>query len=317
MMESAILCVDDEENILNALERVFAETNYRFLRAPSAKEALNVMATTEISVVISDNFMPEMKGIDLLSRIAATTPDTMRILMTGQADLQTAVEAINRGEVYRFVMKPWKEEELIAMVDDASNRYSLLKAFRASDEGTLRSLAQTIELKDRYTRGHCDRVSDYALLIADSLRLDEKIKESIKRGSWLHDCGKIGVPDAILNFPGPLDQQALAVMSNHPVWGADVARQANLSPVVINIIRHHHERYDGNGYPDNLHGTAIPLEARIVAVADVYDALTTDRPYRKGHSPESATPIMHSLKGSSLDPELVDILLARVGKQEQ
>jgi putative two-component system response regulator len=177
-------------------------------------------------------------------------------------------------------------------------------------EGALRSIAQAIELKDPYTRGHCDRVARYALLIAERLGLSEDRKREIKYGSWLHDCGKIGVPEAILNFEGPLTEDQLEVVRNHPRWGAEVARQAGLSETVIAIIFHHHEREDGKGYPAGLRGPAIPLEARIVAAADTVDAVTTDRPYRKGNDPEVARRFLLSLRGKALAPDITDILLA-------
>lgn len=136
------------------------------------------------------------------------------------------------------------------------------------------------------------------------LELPEKILRNLKFGSWLHDCGKIGVPESILNFQGPLTPTELATMRNHPRWGAEVAVQAQLPPEVINIILYHHERYDGTGYPHGLSGEDIPLEARIVAIADVFDAICTDRPYARGKTPEEALTILQNLSGHSLDPDL-------------
>jgi len=307
-----ILFVDDEENILNALERLFLDYDLRTLKAQNAKEALQLIQKEHIAVLVSDNLMPGMTGLELLSRVKEISPDTVRILMTAYANLATAIDAINKGEVFRFVVKPWDDNVLKDIVDDGVNRYRIVQTLRNADEAKLLSLAQTIELKDQYTRGHCDRVANYALLLAESLSVPRQTRLEIKHGSWLHDCGKIGVPEIILNNAEPLDENAVAIMKKHPLWGADVARQAQLSQVIVNIILYHHERYDGRGYLAGLIGENIPLEARIVAVADVYDAMTTDRPYRKGLKPEEAISILASLKGNVLDPYLVEIFAGRL-----
>jgi putative nucleotidyltransferase with HDIG domain len=251
-----------------------------------------------------------MRGVELLSRVRNLSPDTVRVLLTGYADLPTAIEAINRGEVFRFHVKPWVDEEIVQTVEEGVRRYQVVRSLRHGDEAALRSIAQTIELKDPYTRGHCDRVAAFALKIADGLGLPEETRRAIKHGSWLHDCGKIGVPEAILNRPGKLSAADFDVVKKHPGWGADVGRQANLPGEVINIILYHHERFDGRGYPTGAKGTEIPLEARIVAVADVFDAMSTDRPYAKGYDREEAMRVMGVLRGAALDPQLVDLFLA-------
>jgi len=215
--------------------------------------------------------------------------------------------------VFRFHVKPWVDEEIVRTVEDGVQRYKVVRSLRDGDEATLRSIAQTIELKDPYTRGHCDRVAAYALKIVEALSLPEGMRRTIRHGCWLHDCGKIGVPEAILNLPGKLTEEEFAVIRKHPGWGADVGRQANLPEEVINIILYHHERFDGKGYPTGAKGKEIPLEARIVAVADVFDAMSTDRPYATGYSRAEAMRVMGVLRGASLDPELVDIFLAALG----
>ncbi|MEK7365939.1 MAG: HD domain-containing phosphohydrolase, partial [Candidatus Deferrimicrobiota bacterium] len=282
-MDDAVLLVDDEANILNALARLFLDRDVRVLRAGNGEEALGIVRREPVAVVVSDNLMPGMRGVELLSRVRDQSPDTARVLLTGYADLSTAIEAINRGEVFRFHVKPWVDEEIVRTVEEGVRRYQLVRSLRDGDEATLRSIAQTIELKDPYTRGHCDRVAAFALKIAEALGLPEGTRRAIKHGSWLHDCGKIGVPEAILNCPGKLSAADFEVVKKHPGWGAEVGRQANLPEEVINIILYHHERFDGRGYPTGAKGTEIPLEARIVAVADVFDAMSTDRPYAKGY----------------------------------
>lgn len=311
-MSETILFVDDEQNILHALQRVFVDSNLQILTTSNPLQAIDICRSRQVAVVVSDNMMPEMRGVELLAELKKVSPQTVKILMTAYADLPTALQAINSGEVYRFIVKPWQEQELVQAISESIARSRILAALERENEAILRSLAQTIELKDLYTRGHCERVADYALTIAGKLDLPEPLSREIRHGSWLHDCGKIGVPETILNSSGKLSDQEFATIRLHPDWGASVAEQASLPVTVVNIIRFHHERYDGNGYPLGLQGEDIPLEARIVAVADVFDALTTDRPYKQAFTFEQARKILTELKGTSLDPCLVELFLTTI-----
>ncbi|RJQ52810.1 MAG: HD domain-containing protein [Nitrospiraceae bacterium] len=306
---AAVLFVDDEAYVLNSVERLFLDSSMKILRASSADEALDKFTKEEIAVIVSDNQMPGIKGTELLSRVRDISPDTLRILMTAHADLSVAVDAINKGEVFRFITKPWDDDALLRAVQEAVSRYQIVLSLKKQDEAKLLSIAQTIELKDPYTRGHCERVATYALIIANALGLPEKTLKDLKYGCWLHDCGKIGVPEHILNKKGTLDPKEFEIIKKHPRWGADVARQAQLPETVVEIILYHHERYDGTGYPLGIKGPDIPLEARIVTVADVYDALTSDRPYRDRFSEEKVIAIMQSMKTIIFEPRLVDIFL--------
>ena len=308
-MAEGILFVDDETYVLTALKRIFADESVPLFFAGNAQEALACFEHTAPAVVVSDERMPGISGIELLSRIKTLAPDTVRIMLTAHADLPTALAAINSGEVFRFVTKPWDEKELLTTVREAVARHRLLRSLRSGNEATIRSLAQAVELKDPYTRGHCDRVAGYALGLAASLGLSDDRQREIRFGSWLHDCGKIGVPEEILNHPGSLDEKATDLIRRHPEWGAEVARQAGLSTGIVNIILYHHEHFDGQGYPQGLSGADIPLEARIVTVADVYDAITTERPYNPAHSRDEAFAILVRLAGSVLDPKLVNLFL--------
>ncbi|MEW6719216.1 MAG: HD domain-containing phosphohydrolase [Thermodesulfobacteriota bacterium] len=310
-MGEPVLLVDDEANILKALRRVLTEMDLEVLEAERGEDALRLLEEHDVAVIVSDNMMPGMRGIELLSRAKELRPDAARILMTGYADLRTAVEAINRGEVFRFLVKPWSNEEFLQAMDAGLLRFRTVRSLQAGDAATLRTIAQMIELKDHYTRGHCDRVAFFAQSIGKALGLGEAVLKEIEQGSWLHDCGKIGVPEAILNFEGPLGGEEKAVVRQHPFWGAEVARQAGLPRAVTDIVLHHHERWDGKGYPMGLAGERIPLEARIVAVADTYDALISDRPYRKGVPADTARKILEEVAGAQLDPRLVALFLGR------
>jgi len=305
-----ILCIVVEAAVQDALARLFLNRDMRVLRAGNGEEALGIVRGGPVAVVVSDNLLPGMSGVELLSRVRDLSPDTVRVLLTETADLPTAAEAITRGEVSRFHVKPWVDEEIVRTVEEGLWRYRVGRSLRPGDEAALRSIAQTIELRDPYTRGHCDRVAAFALKIAEGLSLPEEMRRAIRHGSWLHDCGKIGVPETILNRPGKLSPADFEVVRKHPGLGADVGRQANLPEEVIDIILRHHERFDGRGYPTGVKGTEIPLGARIVAIADVFDAMSSDRPYAKGYDRAEVVHVLGVLRGAALDPELVDIFLA-------
>lgn len=309
-MDRNILVVDDEEEILSSMKRLLADTGMKVLTANNAEAALLVLESNPVSVLITDNRMTGMSGLELLSIVKNIYPDTVRILMTGYVDVKTAISAINEGEVYKFIEKPWDGEGLSRILQEAVERFELVESLQeVDDDPMLLSLAQTVELKDANTRGHCDRVAAYAMIMADTLNLSAEMKKYIKFGCWLHDCGKIGVPEAILNKNGPLDNMEMDTLKRHSFWGADVAEQAQLHQVVVNIILYHHERYDGLGYPSGIKGKVIPLEARIATIADVFDALTTDRPYREKFSKEKAIGILREDSGKAFDPELIDMFL--------
>jgi len=309
-VDNAVLFAGDDANALNMLARLFLNRGVRVLIAGSGEEALGIVRREPVAVVVSDNLMPGTRGVELLSQVRDLSPDTVRVLLTETAGLPAAAEAITRGEASRFHVKPWVDEEIVRTVEEGLWRYRLVRSLRDGDEAVLHLIAQTIELRDPYTRGHCDRMAAFALKIAEGLSLPEEMRRAIRLGSWLHDCGKIGVPEAILNSPGRLSAADFEVVKKHPEWGADVGRQANLPEEVINILLYHHERFDGRGYPTAAKGTEIPLGARIVAVADIYDAMSSDRPYAKGYEPEEVMRVMGVLRGAALDPELVDIFLA-------
>jgi len=311
-MAAEILFVDDSKLTLQCSKDLFLSKGIKILTANDAAEALELFKLHEIAVVVSDNHMPGMSGLEFLSELRTVSPDTVKVLISAYVDLPTALAAINNSEVFRYLLKPWNDEEILDVVKEGLRRYRLIHTIRREDESVLRSLAQTIELKDPSTKGHCDRVAVFALMIADALGIAKETQRQIKFGSWLHDCGKIGVSEFILNSTSRLSDPEFETMKMHTYWGADLAEKAHLSDVARNIIRLHHERYDGTGYPDGLSGEAIPIETRIVSVADIYDALTMDRPYRKGYPCPEARDMVRALSGTTLDPEIVKVFLTVV-----
>ena len=182
-----VLFVDDEEQIRQSLRRAFLETDICCLFAASAAEALEILRSREVWVVVSDNNMPGMTGIDFLSRVQQLTPDTVRIMMTAYADAATAIAAINRSGAFRFVTKPWDNDDLLRVVSEGLNQYLLVTAMRSHDEARYHSLVKAVELKDPYTRGHCERVADYAVRLAHVRGLTEPLLTHIRHGSILHD----------------------------------------------------------------------------------------------------------------------------------
>lgn len=308
-MSEIVLVVDDDESILEFAKHVLSGLGCQVVTLNDPVAALDYLGREEIAVLITDNNMPVMRGLELIEKANIVATETVKIIMSAYADLSVALCAINQCQVFKFVSKPWNPKEMIDTVNDALQRYRTLQTLRRENEDVLRSLAQTIELKDPSTRGHCDRVATVAVQIAKILGLSIDMQREIKYGGWLHDCGKIGVPEHVLNANRKLEADEYAIVKNHSAWGADVARKANLSAVVVNVILCHHERYDGTGYPSGMCGENIPIEARIVSVADVFDALATDRPYRKGLSLEETLDLVISMKGKELDPFLVDLFI--------
>jgi response regulator RpfG family c-di-GMP phosphodiesterase len=306
---ATIMFVDDEAGIRNSLKRLFADSPHNVLIAASAAEALELLRVNSCAVIVSDNQMPGESGIELLYKARQLAPDTVRVMMTAYADLGTALNAINHCEAYRFVVKPWDNDELVELVNSCVLRFELLNSLRLKDEAIYRSLAQAIELKDHYTRGHCDRVVEFSVALGKRMGLSAETLTHLEHGAMLHDCGKIGVPEATLNFPGKLDHEQMNVIRKHPDWGGEVARAAGMHQITVNIVLYHHEHYNGQGYPTGMAGTDIPLEARIVAVADVYDALASDRPYRKAMPPEDALREFMAMSGTVLDPDIVENFL--------
>lgn len=308
-MTPTILFVDDEPVVLRVFRALFAEEPVEVITVSTAAQALDVLKSRTISVLVADYMMPDMNGIELLEEAKRLFPDCSRILLTGYADVDIAIEAINRGAVYRFMTKPWDARELKSTVMDAIGEYSLITSLHSADEAKLLSLAQMIELKDHYTMGHCEKVARYALAMAARLGFSGEDLKHVKYASWLHDCGKIGVPEAVLNYPGRLSEEMMTIVRKHSDWGADVARKAALPGPVVDMIRYHHEKFDGTGYPAGLAGEAIPLGARIIAIADVFDSLTAKRPYRDPFSRQDAVGILLEGKGSWFDPQLLDHFL--------
>ena len=298
--------------MLRAADRLFSKHDLEILTAQSATEALRILQKESIPLLLTNQRLPEMLGTELIDQVHKLSPDTLSIILTGYSDLSSLLEAANTGKIFRFIVRPWKDSKLLKDVGEALEHYQANNRHRKQKEQMLLALAQAIELKDHYTKGHCERVARYATEIAKEMGFPEEQIRDIRDGAWLHDCGKINLHEDILNNPGRVGEHQMLEIKKHPDIGAKMAEQAALPQRVVNIIRFHHERLDGDGYPQGLKGAAIPLEAKIVAVADIYDALTSDRPYRKACRANQVKQIMTGFRGCALETELVDLLMNKV-----
>ena len=288
-----ILLVDDESASRAALETLLRREGFEVHDASGGAAALAECASFRPDLVLLDVLMPGMSGFEVCKRIKAApeTRLTPVVLITGLSATEDRIKGINVG-ADDFLSKPIDFNELLARTR------SLIKLKHYTDElenaeSVLFSLALSIEARDPYTRGHCDRLSEMSARMGEKLGIPEEDVKALRRAGVVHDVGKVAVPDSILLKPGPLSPEEIEVMRRHPVIGEQICEPLKTFRLVLPIIRHHHERHDGSGYPDHLRGQEIPLTARILQLADVYDALTTDRPYRKADTSDVALAIMH------------------------
>ena len=348
--QHTVLFVDDEVNILRAVQRLMRNEPCEVVTASRGAEALEVLARQPVQVVVTDQRMPEMSGVDLLSAIRDRHPDLVRMMLTGYTEMNVAVEAINRGEIYRLITKPWNDEELKATLRQAFDHHDLKSEIRRLNqvtreqnlklqdmnrnlEGkvrertkqvadkhqelriayvqTIRALAEAVDAKDAYTRGHSERVGVYASKMARSLGLPRELIERVYISGLLHDVGKIGVRDAVITKPERLTDAEYLEIQQHPEIGARILQPVEFLADVVPCVRHHHEWYDGSdrGYPDRLRGDAIPLPSRIILVSDTVEAMTSDRPYRKGLPLETVVRELHDFSGTQFDPACVAVML--------
>jgi len=276
-----VLVADDQEPNRELLSALLTAEGYQVICAEDGDKALSLIRNREIDLALLDVVMPRRTGFTVC-QIAKSTPETRLIpivLVTGLDKPDDRVHGAMCG-ADDFLSKPVNKHELLARV------HSLLQLKQFTDEldnaeTVLFSLALTIEAKDPYTEGHCDRLSKYSVALGEKLGLPQEMRVALRRGGLIHDIGKLAVPEHILLKPGPLTPEERKIMEQHTVIGEGICAPLRSFRHVLPIIRHHHEKQDGSGYPDGLKGAQVPLTARILQITDIYDALTTDRPYRK------------------------------------
>lgn len=291
-MAERILIVDDELSARTALALLLRREGYEVCEASDGPSALAACAAFRPHLVLLDIMMPGMSGFEVCRHIKATpeTRLTPVVLITGLSATEDRIQGINSG-AEDFLSKPIDVNELLARARSLV-RLKLFTDELEHAESVVFTLAHSIEARDPYTRGHCERLANMSARLGEKLGLPEDQIRALRRAGIVHDIGKIAVPDAILLKPGPLSEEETVTMRKHPVVGERICAPLRTFRLVLPIIRHHHERHDGSGYPDGLHNSQIPVTAAVLQLADVYDALTTDRPYRKASPSEMALAIM-------------------------
>jgi putative two-component system response regulator len=313
-----VLVIDDEHVIRMLVMEILEAAGHEVTGAESAERALTLLDREDFDLVVSDVVMPGLSGLELLEVVRARRASLPVILITGAGTYDTLSQALTRGAA-GLVTKPFAHSEIQSAVADALERAS-----RSRDElrekllaPTLASaLANAIEARDSYLHGHCERLAALAVRLAESLRLRPDEVETVRLGAILHDVGKIGIPDRVLLKPGPLDEEERRIVETHPEIGDRLLEPLDLLAGARPIVRHHHERWDGAGYPDGLAGDEIPLGARIVAVADAVEAMSARQLYRRPRTSDEIIAELERHSGAQWDAEVVAAALALIASGE-
>ena len=335
-----VLIIDDEPNILSILYSLLCD-QYECKTATSAAEALEYLKQDSYELVLSDIMMPGMSGLELLEEISRLGGDTVVVLISGNLSIQSAIEAMRRG-AFDYVTKPFNLSDVEIAVQRALRHHMLLKANRQYEQhledlvnirtnelsranvslnqtleklyinyrATLHALAAALEARDVETRGHSERVVAYCIRLGKQLKLPGHEMISLEHGALLHDIGKIGVPDSVLLKRGPLTLGEWELMRRHVEYGAQIIRGIEFLEGACKVVEQHHERFDGSGYPNGIEGELISLNARIFAVVDAVDAITSDRPYRAARPFEASLEELKKCAGTHFDPMIVKAFLS-------
>jgi len=315
---SRILVIDDEDVIRGLVMEILDAAGYAVTGADSAERALRLLERNEYDLVVSDVIMPGLSGLELLEAVRSRRASLPVVLVTGAGTYDTLSQALTRGAA-GLVTKPFTHADLRQAVAEALDR-----ADRSREELRERLLAPTlasalanaIEARDSYLHGHCERLAALALRIAEEVAMAADEIENLRLGAILHDVGKIGIPDRVLLKPGPLDDEERRIVETHPVIGDKLLEPLDLLAAARPIVRHHHERWDGLGYPDRLAGVEIPAGARIVAVADSVEVMSSRQLYRAPLSPEQIVAELQRQSGKQWDADVVAIVLALIESGE-
>ncbi len=334
MAGERILIVDDEEAIREVVTTLLETQDYLCAAAGNGRLALEHLQKNSLDLVLSDMLMPEMDGLKLLEWLRAHDQDIPIIMVTAQHDVSTALDAIRRG-AYDYILKPFEKDQLFLSVRRAlehrrlllENRNyqrnledlvhqrtaqlsSTLDQLERSYDYTLEALGGALDLKDAETEGHCQRVTAFTISIAKAMKISPELVPTIARAAFLHDIGKMAIPDHILRKPGPLTDEEREIMRRHCDIGYTVLARIPFLHDASEIVLAHQEFYDGTGYPRGLKGEEIPLGARIFAVADALDAMISDRPYRRARPIADARKEIQRCSGTQFDPAVVEVFLS-------
>ena len=355
-LPTTLLLVDDEPSILSALRRLLRPTGHTVLTATGGAEGLALLATQEVALVVSDMRMPGMDGAQFLEQVRQRWPDTMRLLLTGYADMSSTIDAINRGEIYRYIAKPWDDHELLLVIRQALEQRQLqqdnrrLQALTQSQNDALQSLnaglAETVaartselaqlneflnlansqlrqqflttikmfssllELRGGGVAGHARRVADLSRKLAQAMEMSPAQQHDVFLAALLHDIGKIGFPDNLLNRPQSLlNSRELAEFRRHAKVGENALLPLSELKDVAHMVRSHHERHDGRGFPDGLSGEDIPLGSRVLALANDFDGMVSGTLSERPCTPEQARALIRQGRGHHYHPDVVDAFL--------
>ena len=322
-----ILFVDDEPLVLAGLRRSVDSEFVADLAGGGEEGLAKLRKGGPYPVVVSDMRMPGMDGATFLTNVRAIAPDSIRVMLTGYSDIATAVRAVNEGHIFRFLTKPVTPEILLVTLRACVAQYHSARlekeqlkitteALEQLDLGTLTALARAIDAKSAWTAGHSERVTNLAVKIGHAMGLPANSLAILHRGGLLHDIGKIGTPLTVLDKPGKLEPEETRIMRDHVNIGVHILEPIPCFREALPMVAQHHEWFDGSGYPAGLAGENITLHARIITVADCYDAITSDRPYRKGVPSAQALEILRQRSGTQFDPMVIEVFMRLIAAGE-
>lgn len=318
-MPHTLLILDDEVNILSTLRRVLRKEPYEVMTSSRCDEALSMITAKLPTVILSDYLMPEMNGLQFIQEAKKKAPDAVPLIFSGYADMDALLKAIREGGVYNFIPKPWDDDFLKIEIKRAIEQFDLAQKNKALHDmleqefqGAVELLASLPQTHEPQKNGHPERVKEVALLLGRKAGLGEHDLKEIEIAARLHDFGNLAIPAAILNKPDRLTPEERKEIEKHVLFPEERLKMMKRFDGACKIIRHHHEFYNGEGYPDRLKGEAIPIASRILFIAEVYDALLSDRPFRKAFTKEEALNIMKGNHSKQFDPLLLDHLLTEM-----
>lgn len=318
-----IIAVDDEEGIIDSLSIVLKRSGYQFTGVTDPVEAIERIRNEHFDLLLLDFLMTPYHGDQVVEEIRKFNKELYILLLTGHKDLAPPLETIKKLDIQGYCEKGDKFDQLLLLIESGIKSIKQMREIkRINDElsdakdqleraylESIQTLRYTVEAKDTYTRGHSDRVSEFAVLIGQKMGLSEAELKTLKIGGLFHDIGKIGIPDSILLKETRLSDDEYSEIKHHPSIGAHILSNATIFADIIPIVKHHHERYDGRGYPENLVGENIPLLARITTVADAFDAMSSRRTYRNNLDMETIKEEFRKNRGTQFDPKIDDIFL--------
>lgn len=318
-----IIGVDDEEGILDSLRVLLEDTSYEFVGITNPVEAIERVRKEHFDLMLLDFMMTPLQGDEVVEEIRKFNKELYILLLTGHKDLAPPLETIKRLDIQGYCEKSDKFDQLLLLIESAIKSVKQMDEIKRINEkledskeqleqaylDMVQTLRYTVEAKDSYTRGHSDRVSEYSVLIGEKLGLPAEQIKTLRIGGLFHDIGKIGIPDSILLKPAKLTDEEYSQIKNHPSIGAHILGSAAIFQDIIPIVKHHHERYDGNGYPSKLKGEEIPYLARIAAVADTFDAMTSRRSYRGPIEVEHVKEEIKRCEGTQFDPQIAEVFI--------